>query len=217
MEVVSEEPIKVAIAIPSGDEVKTVFAMDLATMINHVHTAQIPGLQALGIINYRLTLLPDSRNELARQAVESGFTHILWIDSDMSFPHDMLERLLSHRVDFVGINASMRRPPYKTTVKINDTDLLVTNKDSTGLEKVQSCGLGVVLHTTAVLKRLKKRPWFSFEYLSRKDIHRGEDYFFCKKVKRAGFEIFVDQDLSKQVGHIGEFVFYPGMGEVKDG
>ena len=216
MHVEPETPIKVAIAIPCGDEVKAVFAMSLVTMVNHTHTARIPGLNMLGILNYRTTVLPDSRNALAKKAIEGGFTHILWIDSDMKFPHDMLERLLQHRVDFVGINASMRRPPYRTTVKINDKDLLVTNKDSTGLEKVQSCGLGVVLHTTAVLKRLKKRPWFSFEYLWKKDIHRGEDYFFCKKVKRAGFEIYVDQDLSKEVGHVGEFVFYPGMGEVTE-
>lgn len=216
MELTPEKPVRVAIATPCEDEVKTEYAFSLAAMVNLVHGQQIPGLEALGILNRRTSVLPDSRNALAAMAVEGGYTHMLWIDSDMKFPPDMLQRLLARRVPFVGINASMRRPPYRTTAMLKDRELLVTNKDSTGLEKVERVGMGVVLHEVEVLMRIKKPPWFSFGYVKHKRVHRGEDYYFCEKVRKAGYQIYVDQDVSKDVGHIGEFVFYPVRDEVTE-
>jgi len=209
MELAPEQPSRVVIAVPCGDEVKADFCFSLAAMVNHVHSEPIPGLEALGIMNFRTSVLPDSRNILAQKALEGGFTHILWIDSDMCFGHDMLSRLMRHRVPFVGINASMRQPPYMTTAMVAPGVNLVTNAHSSGLEKVERMGLGVVLHTTEVLRAIKKRPWFSFDYVRHKHIHRGEDYVFCNKVKKAGFTLWVDQDVSKDVGHVGSHAFYP--------
>ncbi len=216
MEVVPEKPVRVAIAVPCQDDVKTEFAFSLASMVNSIHSQQIPGLEALGILNRRTTVLPDSRNALAAMALEGDFTHILWIDSDMRFPPDMLQRLLARGVPFVGINASMRRPPYRNTAMLKDRVLLETHKHSTGLEKVERVGMGVVLHEVEVLRRFKKLPYFSFGYVKFKRVHRGEDYYFCEKVRKAGYQIYVDQDVSKDVGHIGEFVFYPVRDEVTE-
>lgn len=209
MELAAESPIRVVIAIPSMDDVKADFAFSLAAMVNHIHESRIPGLKALAIANFRTSILPDSRNILAQQAVDNDFTHILWIDSDMKFPYDMLGRLLKHRLNFVGINASQRRPPYRTTAMASKGNNLLTTSDSSGLEKVERVGLGVVLHTIEVFRRIKKRPWFSFDYIPSKRIHRGEDYVFCQKVNKAGFQIWVDQDVSKEVGHVGEHAFMP--------
>lgn len=209
MKIEHDSPTRVAIAVPSADEVKADFAFSLATMVNHIHSEPIPGLEALGILNWRTTVLPDSRNILAQQSIEGGFTHILWIDSDMKFMPDMLHRLMHHRLPIVGINASMRKPPYKTTAMTAPGVNCVTNHDSTGIEKVQRMGLGVVLHTIDVLNAIKKRPWFSFEYLKSKHIHRGEDYYFGLKVQKAGFTLHIDHDVSKTVGHVGSFAHYP--------
>lgn len=216
MRIESEQPSRVAITVPCMDDVKSDFAFSLAAMINHAHADQIPGLEALGILNWRTTVLPDSRNIIAQKAVEEGFTHLLWIDSDMKFPHDMLGRLLRHRVDFVGINASMRNPPFKTTAMRVKGENLITNSHSSGLEKVERVGLGVVLHTVDVLHRIRKRPWFTFEYMPSKHVHRGEDYVFCQKVRKAGFEIWVDHDVSKEVGHVGQHAFYPVRDEPQE-
>ena len=202
-----EQPVRVAICVPSGDEVKADFAFSLASMINHAPGT--PNLEVLGLLNQRISVLPDSRNILAKQAVDGGFTHLLWIDSDMSFPHDMLARLMRHRVPIVGINASMRNPPFKTTALTAPGVNCITNLDSTGLEKVERMGMGVVLHTVDVLHAIRKRPYFSFEYLKSKHKHRGEDYYFGEKVKRAGYQLVIDHDVSKEVGHVGSFAHYP--------
>ena len=48
-------------------------------------------------------------------------------------------------------------------------------------------------------------------YLPESDEYRGEDYDFFNKAMAAGFELYVDQDLSKEVNHIGSFAFNPLM------
>lgn len=209
MKVEQEQPIRVLICVPSGDDVKADFAFSLAAMINHAHGEQIPGLEALGIQNKRTSVLPDSRNSLAQDAIDGGYTHLLWIDSDMRFPRDMLARLLRHGVPIVGINASMRNPPYKTTAMTAPGVNCITNRDSSGLEKVQRMGMGVVLHTVEVLHAIHKRPYFTFEYLKSRHKHRGEDYYFGEKVTKAGFRLVIDHDVSKEVGHVGSFAHYP--------
>jgi hypothetical protein len=35
----------------------------------------------------------------------------------------------------------------------------------------------------------------------------GEDVFFCQKAAAAGFKIWIDHDVSKEIGHIGTFEF----------
>jgi len=209
LKIEQDKPVQVAIAVPSMDDVKADFAFSLAMMVNHIHSEPIPGLQALGILNKRTSILPDSRNLLAQQAIDQGFSHILWIDSDMKFQTDMLAKLLRHRLPIVGINASMRATPYKTTAQTAPNVRLATNHSSSGIEKVERMGLGVVLHEVSVLHAIKKRPWFTFEYLKGKHIHRGEDYYFGLKVQKAGYTLHIDHDVSKTVGHVGSFAHYP--------
>ncbi len=207
MNIEQEPGARVAICVPSGDEVKADFAFSLAAMVNHAPGT--PNLEALGLLNQRVSVLPDSRNILAQQAIDGGYTHLLWIDSDMKFPHNMLARLMRHSVPIVGINASMRQPPFKTTALTAPGVNCVTNRNSTGLEKVERMGMGVVLHTVDVLHAIRKRPYFTFEYLKSKHKHRGEDYYFGEKVKKAGFRLVIDHDVSKEVGHVGSFAHYP--------
>jgi hypothetical protein len=35
----------------------------------------------------------------------------------------------------------------------------------------------------------------------------GEDIYFCIKAKDAGFDTWVDHDLSKGIKHIGQYVY----------
>ena len=35
----------------------------------------------------------------------------------------------------------------------------------------------------------------------------GEDWFFVQKVEQAGFDTFIDHDLSRHVGHVGNFQY----------
>jgi hypothetical protein len=45
------------------------------------------------------------------------------------------------------------------------------------------------------------------ENKNRKDEYQGEDHYFSKKLRDYGVRIFVDQDISNQIGHAGEFIY----------
>lgn len=48
------------------------------------------------------TLLPDCREELARMAVRSRRRFTIWIDSDMDFPAEVVERLVAAAMEWYG-------------------------------------------------------------------------------------------------------------------
>ena len=137
-------------------------------------------------------------------SLDAGYSHILWIDDDMRFPKNALEHLLSHKVPLVGVNYPKRQPPCEFTASeiIEPNRKLITYDDSTGLAAVEALGFGLVLMETSMLRKLPK-PWFDMPYDRDKEEHTGEDVYFCTRARLAGFDIFVDQDLSKYVSHTG--------------
>jgi hypothetical protein len=59
------------------------------------------------------------------------------------------------------------------------------------LIKVDGLGTGMLLIHRDVLKTIEP-PWFQFKYDKDGLIELSEDYYFCEKAKKAGFELFVD-------------------------
>jgi hypothetical protein len=45
------------------------------------------------------------------------------------------------------------------------------------------------------------------EYIPEMNLEIGEDIYFCQQAQKAGFEVWCDQELSKEVAHIGIFHF----------
>ena len=76
---------KILIAIPCMDMVSARFAQSLATLRKTEHC----------VVSFLMgSLIYDSRNRLAGYAVETEADYILWLDSDMVFSPDTLERML---------------------------------------------------------------------------------------------------------------------------
>jgi len=46
--------------------------------------------------------------------MREGCSHILFIDSDMTFPQDMIQRLIDRDVDIVAANCARRRMLNRT-------------------------------------------------------------------------------------------------------
>ena len=57
-----------------------------------------------------------ARDDLARQAVQEGFTHVLWLDADMLFPETLVEDLQACGQGFVAGVYHARRPPHRSCV-----------------------------------------------------------------------------------------------------
>lgn len=181
------------------------FALDLGSLCaNRLPNHSVSVNACIG------TILPDQRNSIVSHALGVGADNILWLDADMRFPRDALGRLLAHKKDIVAANYVTRRLPVNPIAKnfIPETGEWqdVPTSDKTGLEEVSGVGMGCMLTSTAIFKKLPQ-PWFTFPWDTVKLTHHGEDIHFCLRAAPLGFPTFIDHDLSKEVRHIGSFEF----------
>lgn len=197
---------KILIAIPTRGRWESAFCMSLCRLVQRSGAVQIETIDS--------ALTHVNRERLATIAVKSGHSHILWLDDDMTFPPDALEKLLAHGLPIVGTNCVARPMPehglrYHSTSAIDAGKWfkpLLTHKASSGLVKVVGTGFGVLLIDVDVFRRIEQ-PWFPIEWLPEHKLHQGEDIGFCRKAREAGYQFFVDQDLSKSIRHVGSFPF----------
>ena len=195
-----EIPGPVAIGIPSGDMWDAEFGVHLATMIGQY---KIPTI----LINAKGCYVHKGRNYCVKVAQAKGCGHILFLDSDMTFPALTLVRLLSHQKDVVGCMYSRRVAPFsnlgtpldRTTTKVGSNDALVA---------MAMVPTGVLLIKMTVFDKLK-RPYFDFapSTTGDPDDEVGEDVNFCNKALAAGVELWMDPALSMQIGHVGAAIY----------
>jgi cellulose synthase/poly-beta-1,6-N-acetylglucosamine synthase-like glycosyltransferase len=208
--------MRIAICIPARGQMEVTTAFDLTMM-----AAYMAGKKNIDLNVYTSqgTLIFDQRNSLVRTAVEEKCDYILFIDADMRFPKTTLERLLAHKKDIIGVNATTRMMPPKPTarnIQINEDGsvdwLEVFSNKEKGIGKVDAIGCGVMLIKTSCLKNIPQ-PYFYFEQLLKGKL-LGEDIYFCIKAKDAGIDTWVDHDLSMEIGHVGSYTY--GWDDIKD-
>lgn len=206
--------MRVAICVPCRDQVCAGFSFDLANMVGF-HAAA--GMN-IGLYHSPGTLIADQRVNLAKEAIAQGATDILWIDSDMRFPKNALQRLLERGKSIVAANYATRSLPVRPTALriIEGTWVHVpTRKDATGLEQVTAAGMGLMLTSAQVFKDLAD-PWFHIGYSTKNAMFLGEDVSMCLSAAKAGHHTFIDHDISKEVRHIGSFEFLHDHVDVKE-
>lgn len=200
--------MKILIAVPAMDMVHTNFVRSLVGL-------KIPE----GEIHYMIpqaTLIYDARNMIAAEAVSGGFDRVLWLDSDMAFDRDLLEKLnarMDEGHDFVtGIYYS-RKPPIEPVIfsrcriqdafgmMIPDTERMKDYpKDQ--LFEVEGCGFGCVMTSARLLQEVMDEfglyPFYPM-------IGFGEDLAFCLRVRELGKKIMCDSSI--QCRHTGFYEF----------
>jgi hypothetical protein len=157
--------------------------------------------------NIQCSLVTSARNALVRGvlSLEPQATHILFLDSDMLFPFNGLERLLAHDKDVVGAFYNKRVPPYQTVGH------LIGNPDISagGLYRADVMPHGFVLIKREVYEKLRS-PWYYESYDpnmasdSDPDGLVGEDVNFSRDCTKNGIEMWCDADLTFECAHIGE-------------
>lgn len=190
---------RVAICIPSGDFVHADFAISLAELMCD------PGA-ACALVNAKGSVIAENRNRAVDDARKFNVDWILFLDSDMLFPPNTLRLLLSRGKDIVGATYVKRALPYKVLGK----PLAQTIRANTGVIEMAGLPAGCLLISMRVFDQLK-RPYFRTPAIEEAagvpSSLQGEDYYFCEVARAAGFKIWMDVDLSKAVGHIGQFVY----------
>jgi len=70
--------------------------------------------------------------------------------------------------------------------------------------------MGVTLIETDLLRSMKRRPWFTVGYNQEFQTFMGEDVYFWLQVReQAGIRPMLDQDLTREIAHVGRFEFTP--------
>lgn len=193
--------VALAIGTPCQDSVSAGYAHDLARLVGCI-AATRPDI-TITVLQSRGTIIPAQRASLVKAAQQHGATHLLWLDADMRFPEDTFFRLLSHGEPIVACNYATRRHPIIPTAEVRGEGHLMTLADDLSLVEVSHCGMGVMLVDMAVYAQLPA-PWFALGYSPKDDNYAGEDVFFCRKARDAGFPVLVDQATSQLVRHAGE-------------
>lgn len=154
------------------------------------------------------------RNIALEQGMRDGFTHIVFLDGDMIFPTDTLERLLRHipRGALVSGFYTMRRPPY-APIAMRDGQLHECGKysvyrydndyedvDQHGLREEEVIGMGCALVPLDIVARIGPKPWFHYKDDADGWPQVSEDVPFCERVRAAGFQVFLDPSI--KCGHL---------------
>jgi len=191
------EDVKILIGIPSLSEIKTETTISLVTAISHLNYRALLHVQKSCYVH-------DARNKIVETALERKFTHVMFIDSDMSFPGDAMNTLVERDLDIVGGLYYRRQPPHWPTLNILDDGKLKTPTEFPldRLFEVWGIATGFLLIKTSVFEKIKP-PYFFFSKFNGKDI--GEDYHFCKLAHESGFKVWCDPTFP--LGHIGEYCF----------
>lgn len=152
----------------------------------------------------------DQVRNLIAQWILDGYDYLFSVDSDISFPANTLEKMISYDVDIIS-GVYIQRIPNSHTIEIYKENIMggVSHipwediKDK-HLTEIDACGFGCVLVKSEVFHAMK---YPHFEYHSALDHQNtiSEDVDFCKKAKKLGFKIWVDPSIT--CDHIGTFKF----------
>jgi hypothetical protein len=195
--------MRLAIGGPTRDAVPAAFAVDVAHLF--AYTREVGPWGRHVIVNFvASTYIHVGREWFLEAALKQGATHLLWLDTDMSVPRETAVLLAMHNEPIVACNYRVRQASGLFTA-FRDDHRVPTLETSTGLEAVEYVGMGAMLMRTDVVKDLK-RPWFRHG-CNEVGGDIGEDVMFCRTLRAAGHAIYIDHDLSKQIGHIGQHTY----------
>jgi hypothetical protein len=138
------------------------------------------------------------RNELVRWAKSLDASHMLWIDTDSSFPAFTCSQLLASDRAFIGANFALKDGSGQSAAWGMDGERLKPCED--GIEEVGTLGFGLTLTRMDVLDAVGD-PWFKTV-----EGERGgpaDEYRFCELARKAGFPPYVDHALSRECAHVG--------------
>ncbi|WP_405179616.1 hypothetical protein OG225_38545 [Nocardia sp. NBC_01377] len=165
--------------------------------------------------------IDQGRSQIATDALRDGFDALMWIDSDIGFDPDSVDRLREHDLPLVcGIypKKGLRELACHLlpgtehvlfgaggglmNIKYAAAGFLYTHRTvyetMSEHEKLPVCnehfGRATVPYFLPMIVSDGENPWYL-----------GEDYAFCERARRSGFEIVADTGF--RLGHIGRYTY----------
>jgi len=190
---------QVVICVPTNGLVHAEFAFCLINAIRFTEAQSIPVVFDMDAG----TVLSNQRQVLLDTAIRKHYAdHIMWFDSDMTFPEDTIVRLLEHKKEVVCATYSKRVPPFHPTAFHNINPVEPVDITGNGLVQINYTGLGCLLLKASVIDRVPG-PHFPLIWHPATSTWQGEDMGFSELLTAHGFKIWCDLDLSRLMGHLG--------------
>lgn len=151
-----------------------------------------------------------ARNILIEQAEEHDCTHVLFIDDDMAFPADSLEKLLedSDKDIVSGLYFARTYPHQPLAFDIADEDgaclHMYMEEDTPRLVPIVAAGFGFLLVNLKSLRKMKK-PYVRLGELDPQEW--CDDIGFFNRARKAGLKAYCNTEV--RIGHIGTMIIWP--------
>lgn len=213
--------MKVFLGIPVADTIEPAFMQSLLKLIND------PPCPLAMRMNPGEAPISEARNGLTAAFLASDCTDLLFIDSDIVFEPEQVDRLLSRDADVVGGLYAKKRPgPPAWVINAYATPFLAR---ADGLQRVAYMGTGFLRVRRSVFERMIARYGAAIAYTPDSDAgdprpprHNlwpiglydypdgsrrmlTEDWFFCQRCAELGIEVWADP--SVQLKHVGQVAF----------
>ena len=160
--------------------------------------------------------IPENMNTIIRGMQKEH--KWLWIQSDDHiWPKDALRSLLDRQVDVVVPFIIRRGPPFIPVINSSKRGrsyrvFPYAEIPTSGMFEVHTAGTGGMLIRRHVIDRIIEMQGHDRVFEVEKGEKLAEDYVLCGKIRKAGFNIWCDVDVT--MGHQGRFAVWP---EVADG
>jgi len=201
--------VHVTIGIPTAGMCRMGFTYSLAGLTAYTAAKGIPSRQeSISTVKVDVeesSTIQSNRERMVRKCIDEGRTHLLFLDDDMVFEPDILDRLMNRRQEIVVCNYMIKSEPeeHADWVALGlDGRRIPTTKNSYGLVPIYASGIGVSLFDLEVFKRTPQ-PWFQPNFVAEKSTYTTEDYPCFERLRAAGATVYLDQDCSKLISHLG--------------
>lgn len=209
MSVPQQTPVKkdVVVGIPCYDN-----RIDVQIYREVLDAIADPTCVVGGILHYNGdSLIPRGRNKLARMFMESPFTYLMFIDSDIMFDRKQINRLRSHSVGIIGGVYLKKTLPYQPVLNSaigQKGELLVMKEIGTGFMMIRRDVFGAfrAMWPEHDYKFDQGEPnginhdWFRVGV--REGRYLSEDWYFCQLAAELGYPSYIDPQV--RVIHIGK-------------
>lgn len=195
--------MKLLIAIPTMDTVPVPFLQSLLGLCRRLDRENVDYDVAIETG----TLIYLARDRLASKAVNSGYSDVLWLDSDMVFSDAILEDLQFSGKPFVSGIAHGRRSPFLSClfkdIRLDSLTRWTLEEYPRNTFQVAGCGFACVLIRTEILRVVMQQNGTAFTPLP----SYGEDLSFCRRAAELGYEIWAEPTV--RLGHVGHLTIWP--------
>jgi len=161
---------------------------------------------------YGVTGVEYVRNKITEQALQHEPDYLFWVDDDMMFGNDVVERLLETKKDFVCAEMFSKTPPFLPTFKkkvgegILDYNTYIDYPENS-LFEIACCGMAATLIHRRVFEDLQRKDklgnpyWFASKEF---ETEESEDYNFCFRAREKGHNIWCDSSVTtRHIGGVG--------------